>query len=654
MSMMSVTLRAMAVICAFSATTSLGDIYLEEAFTVLQSRTSFSGIAPAMEEVKAITTAISSMTLDPKISDQVERRLLRQLVKATESLLGGKSARTLRKMKSTLPQARYKRSWDGLGNFWHGISGAPGPREWKRNLNVLRHVKKALRSLTSSTSDLITSDVNQNEALLTHQRALLVIRDGMRKQADEFNSMHSTQRAALFVERLSTTANFALETVKDLLDIVDRAVEKGQNHQISNDLIPVQEIAQELARINKAEKTLRPIFREEEIPMYYLMPFGEAWWVGDILVSALKIPLVNPAEPLTVEDWPHAADVLRNRLQAAGMHSMIYAVCSDKRAYQLIDDSDRNCHAFGVNKLCGYRSARILRDESCDRASCAFGYSIVYERVPNSFWFVLGRAVEATLRCNTTTRKVRIGKEAIVTVPSTCSLEHNLFYIPSRHLAAIATEVITTRFAARHIKVDLQQHEIEAKILRFDVDLEKAALAIQLSSEDIIQANETNINTINTVNQISFVGWVGGGTLTCVVAALVITCVSYAFWKCGCCGAMCRCCCSACNKVVEKTVDKIVEEPSVKVEEPKATPKEEPKMPSYIELLREIAARNTEIPPKFDTSSIQQSAPPPATQSASASAPVTDVSTQQSAVSDPSPALAFAFGSGATPPAYSK
>lgn len=533
---------------AFTSAITEPIVYLEEAFTILKVDCTFIGLTSSMGDVQTITEAVATMNLGAEI-DSTERRLLQLYINATVELLQERSKRILNRMDSVLPfiPSRSGRSWNALGNLWHSISGSPGPDEWKKNLDVLRHVKSALTGLSRSTANLIQGVENQNHALALHQSALHKLGRRMRDQAREYNSLHSVTRAVMFALRLSVSARFAQDTSVTILDVIDRAMDKGKEHYVSKELISKESIKTELARILVKEKSLRPVFGPEEAGHYYSLPLGRTWWTGQVLSSILRIPLINPSSPLIVREWPMMASQMRRSLAEAGLRNILFTTDADDRTYQLIDPN-RNCHSIGQNKLCGYRGVRISRNDSCQVSSCNYGYHIIYETSPNTFWVVMTTAIQVTLRCGTTTQVRKIAKNAIVVVPNDCSYQHRFFYIPARHEAAIQADTIKSSFSARRLHPSLKQHEIRRLISNMDEDLDLANDMIMASSEAFETANKTNQLTIKEITAIHFKGWVVTGSLSGAVAILFFIGLVLILWKCGCCAALCKCCCkAACN-----------------------------------------------------------------------------------------------------------
>ena len=306
---------------------------------------------------------------------------------------------------------RDPRALEFIGNIWHEVTGAPGPHEYRIQLEAEARMNEFLKLQQAMNKNSMKKFQDLYKIMKVEKAQLKITRDHVR----DLEARDETLSEVLIFRSEFLVKGRLVETT---LNHVDSIIDNGKEGKMSPFLFSRAEMVKIIRNINQKEGLFRPIFSEDEVAKYYGMSLARIAFYDDKLHCFVRIPLVDFSNPLDIRP------VQRSRNSPISY----LLVNKDESAFRLINDFDLRrtlqkgrIHISGMRKVDVFLSALKCNEIGCEIPA---GMPEISQINGNTFTFIVGKVSLATLSCANSTlsrMEVQLPSSGFLRVPESCS-----------------------------------------------------------------------------------------------------------------------------------------------------------------------------------------------------------------------------------------
>ena len=492
-------------------------LFYEESFHVIHVEHDLLTLAASCEDLKRkashLSKVVSPLNLRAAYGEETAKAAIAEELKDFVDIIAEKLVGITGNAESMS-----KRAIEFLGDLWHSISGAPGPKQFRNQIDAENRMNEALRL-----------QVSENEKTNEKFRLYAKIMKIQKVEAKLINqSVKNLQVKSGMYEDVSIfRANFMKQgrRLRCNLDTIESIIDNGKQNLISPDLIERNEFIEIIRKIRQENPVLSPIFSEDEVHLYYGLKIARVVYHDNKIHAFVRIPLVNFANPMTIRP-----------IQRSKHGQISYLLTSkDETKYAMMEQNELqkalNKGKFYITEL---RRIEIhLSNLTCSKVGCVTpNDGIEISQIDrHTFTFILNETMSAAVNCLNASHSangVKLPRNGFATIPEDCSLATKAFKIHkfSEHGTTFLKHE-EPDFEVQEFQIHTR-NEMSEKIMK---ELERSEEALKGSLEEIGKDSEIKIAKQKKLiqeaqAQINAATYAGGISLAVIIAILVATIIA--------------------------------------------------------------------------------------------------------------------------------
>ena len=343
------------------------------------------------------------------------------------------------------------KKWDWLGEAWHWASGAPGPTEYAAEEKNFKKIKHALQEQYSvneqedAAMNLLRENGNEMIKDVTH-----LANELFRTNTELRNATDYIEKGLKSISFYSLCAN-TLHLANLKISHLKQAVDLARIGYMSKTLVPVKKLKKILAKVEKENSNIKPIYSQNEATNYYDLKNTKRVTSHEKLNFYVRIPLIDPQYSATLEPIPLHVKQLN------GIKSDFYLIEQDNMTYSTVTLQEvSNFFPLGPR---GYLSSERPVNIRLGAATDINAHlkEIWIERITQNEFIMRTKEEKAMLKCGSDKTVINLPTLSYFTLPESCELIGNSFEIATNMMKGLEKTTEDEEFGLSDLEEEMTE-----------------------------------------------------------------------------------------------------------------------------------------------------------------------------------------------------